>query len=54
MDKKLARKITGILGIALLGLNLVLFSFRVYSDIFFWVVLGIVAIASFAVLRFLK
>lgn len=54
MDKKIIRKAVGIIGIMLLGLNLAMFSFRVYSGTVFWIVLGIVAVISYGSLRLIK
>ena len=51
---KTAKKVVGVAGIALICANLALFSFRVYSEIAFWIVLGSVAAASFILLRILK
>ncbi|MBW3023198.1 hypothetical protein KY308_03775 [Candidatus Woesearchaeota archaeon] len=52
--KNKIKKIVGAVGVALLGLNLVMFSFRVYSDLIFWLVLAIVAAATYIALRLLK
>ena len=54
MERKKIKKAMGIAGIILLGLNLALFSFRIYSDIVFWIVLGVVAIASYLLLKAFK
>lgn len=54
MDKKIARKAVGIAGMAVLCINLALFSFRVYPDIVFWIVLGVTAAACYIALHFLK
>ena len=49
-----AKKLAGAICTGLLVLNLVLFSFRIYSMTAFWVVLAILGIASYVILHYLK
>ena len=48
------RKIIGAVSIVALIINLLLFAFRVYSDLVFWIIIVIFAIVAFPVMSFVK
>jgi hypothetical protein len=54
IDKRSIKKAIGIAGIAMLGINLALFSFRIYSLTVFWIILGIAGGISYLLLRLIK
>ena len=54
MDKIFFRKAFSVIAIVLLMLNLGFLGFRVYSQIDFWIVLGVVGIASIIVMKYVK
>jgi hypothetical protein len=48
------KKIVGVVGVGLLGLNLAMFAFRIYNELIFWLVLVIVAAVTYILLKLLK
>jgi len=54
LAKETILKIIGYTGVALIVLNFLFFIFRIYSPLYFWIVLIAVSVLSFGAIRILK
>jgi len=54
MDRILLKKGVAVIAIAMLFLNLLFVGLRLYSQIVFWLILAIVAIASISIVKLVK
>jgi len=54
MDNVMFKKIIGVIGIAILLLNMLFVALRVYSHLVFWVIIIIVAVLAFVLTKLLK
>jgi hypothetical protein len=54
MNTALLKKTVAIVAIIALFFNLLFFALRLYSELVFWIAIGIIGIASISVMKFVK